>query len=1256
MLTLSISGTSDDGMHRAELDWQDGAVGQKAITTFSYDFDAEDTDKIRWYLEDFTEFPFEPSPSIASSTESLMIDIGRELFRLVFSDGDAARIWSMAKNRLSDVRVEVDADLTDLSGLPWELLCEPDSERHVALSSQAFVRTRLHAKASQKLGAPNGDGLRVLLVICRPGGNQDVPFRSVASRLVRGGADRMTGLDLDVLRPPTFGRLSEALRAAADAGRPYHVVHFDGHGAYLDVAHLVDQGNVVYSASEAGGGLPASALRSAISTAGPIRPGRHGYLIFEDPANQTNQQLVDGPTLGRLLKATQVPIVVLNACRSAYAEAPSVPVQGAEQAPKDPVPMDAEGRIRAYGSLAAEVADVGVPGVVAMRYNVHVVTAAQFAADLYAFLLSGKSLGEATTEARRRLAYDAKRYLTAELMPLQDWFVPVVFEATPLLLFSPANSAAPLITLKDSARVVSAQSAIIHDAADNANVQIDLPLPPESGFFGRDETLLAIDRAFDTHQAVLLRAYAGSGKSSTAAEFARWYQGTGGLDYSSHPERRPAPVIWSSFDHYLALDHLLDIVGDSCAGLLEARGILWHTITGRDQRRKVILQLLREIPVLWVWDNVEAVAGFPVGTRSNWSDAEQRELAEFLRDLIQRTQCKVLLTSRRGEHTWLGGMPIRITLPPMPMRESLQLAQGVAVRRGRHAAGVNWRPLLHYAAGNPLTITVLVGLALKENLASTAQIEGLVTRLRAGETALEAVEDVAQGRSRSLAASLDYGLTHAFTDAEREVLALLHLFRSTVYVHTLRVMGMSDILGDDAIPQLSDLTEETCDRLLKDCADSGMLTVVGSGMYTIHPALPWYLATLFTRIYDSHEGDRATRAYTRAVATLADYHLSTTSTNTGEGIFFMMRMEEANISHALTLARASGQWEAAADCLRCLNFLYDRMGRLSEWRQVVNEVAPDFIDPVSDGPLPGRERHWDSITSYRAQLALKAGDRSTATRLQRAIVAYGREYCANLLSADDELTGGQRATLRAFAVSCEHLGYILLEQGDASCLEFCVEALELFQRIGARHEQANLTYLIAMAYRSVPTVRDLGQARRWLNDSLELVERDDVLGRSRRLNELAAVELAQFYDRVDTGAPDSVLQEYITRAFHTLRGAVHIVPTDSLRDASRTHTLFGDLYLITRNTDDALRHYYQALKYAMSDSDRHSAGQVRVKIATILQLEGRFGDGLLYARAGLDDLKRAIPEPPTVERAITEGLITELEHQADIQNETNMEI
>ena len=98
---------------------------------------------------------------------------------------------------------------------------------------------------------------------------------------------------------------------------------------------------------------------------------------------------------------------------------------------------DVHARIRAYGSLAAEVADAGVPGVVAMRYNVYVVTAAQFAADLYAHLLAGRPLGQAATAARRALAADPARQITTTPVDLQDWAVPVVYEAAPLVLLRP---------------------------------------------------------------------------------------------------------------------------------------------------------------------------------------------------------------------------------------------------------------------------------------------------------------------------------------------------------------------------------------------------------------------------------------------------------------------------------------------------------------------------------------------------------------------------------------------------------------------------------------------------------------------------------------------------------------------------------------------------------------------------------------------------------------------------------------------------
>src|SRR5207237_8250304 len=35
---------------------------------------------------------------------------------------------------------------------------------------------------------------------------------------------------LTILNPPTFPALQQALRKAADAGQPFDVIHFDGHG------------------------------------------------------------------------------------------------------------------------------------------------------------------------------------------------------------------------------------------------------------------------------------------------------------------------------------------------------------------------------------------------------------------------------------------------------------------------------------------------------------------------------------------------------------------------------------------------------------------------------------------------------------------------------------------------------------------------------------------------------------------------------------------------------------------------------------------------------------------------------------------------------------------------------------------------------------------------------------------------------------------------------------------------------------------
>ncbi len=677
----------------------DGLARQTATARFPFELSRQDRADLRWYLEDYLQYPLDPAPTVAARVEQRMAEIGTELFKALFQSGDDARdLWAELRPRLNDTRVEIVAEVQEAATIPWELLRDPKTDAQLALRARAFVRAQPNPAQRPRLPRASGP-IRILLVICRPGRDDDVPFRSVASRLVKGLSDEARAVfQLDVLRPPTFERLSRVLHEAHAAGQPYHVVHFDGHGAYGLADKLVVGGNP-YSFADA-------------------RPGRHGYLAFENGALPDNTELVDGPALGRLLAEAGVPVLVLNACRSAHAdeeqrtknqeqsttetgrggEAETDQRKGVLHTPPPatpppdtptsatPPPDNPHEQVRAFGSLAQEVMDAGVAGVVAMRYNVYVVTAAQFVADLYAALAQGQTLGEAVTLGRKQLDAQPLRTIAYDPIALRDWPVPVVYEAAPIALFPRPERSAKLAINIGAADATPARGTL--DPA--------LPPQPDAGFFGRDETLLALDRAFDNQHVALLHAFAGSGKTTAAAEFARWYALTGGVE---------GPVLWTAFEQPKPLARVLDQLGQMFGPSLEQSGIHWLALDD-GQRRTVALQVLRQVPVLWVWDNVEPVAGFPAPADAILSDAEQRELAGFLR-AARETKAKFLLTSRRDERGWLNELPFRVAVPPMPTQERVQLTRALAERHGRRIADIDdWRPLLWYTQGNPLTITV----------------------------------------------------------------------------------------------------------------------------------------------------------------------------------------------------------------------------------------------------------------------------------------------------------------------------------------------------------------------------------------------------------------------------------------------------------------------------------------------------------------------------------------------------------------------
>lgn len=1210
--TLKIRQTpAGQGRHAIRLTLRrPGLPDLEGEATIEFSLSDGEQEDLRWYLEDYLQRGETVEPIVVEQIEAMMRARGIELYeRILEGSRDVRRIFDRVLDDLAELRVEINSGVAEAASIPWELMRDPASDSPIALRARAFVRLQSTPNIDFVRVPPAGEGrIRLLYVAARPGGTDDVALRAVANRLLQDlGGDRER-FEISALRPPTFEQLQRTLADAKAAGRPFHIVHFDGHGVYEDLnrTRWADWLKAI----------------NALTLGGRAK-GKHGYLLFEHPERELRP--VSGEELGRLLHDSDVPVLALNACQSAMHEATEKPAAAA----------DAHDAVRAIGSLAQAVIDQGIPAVLGMRYSVYVVTASQYVGELYRELAQGRPFGEAASAARKHLAHNPERWVGLEPRPLQDWFVPVVYEAAPIHLLEPAAGRGP--ALAPRAELDPAQA----DPALRRYV-------PDTGFIGRDETLLLLDRAFDREPVVLLHAYAGQGKSATAVEFARWYAMTGGLG--------PQPwVLLTSFEQPITLASALNQVGALFNPLLQANGIEWHARNEPAARRDLVMQILRQIPLLWIWDNVEPVAGFPAGRASLWTAEEQAELADFLKQvkLDRSTRARILLTSRRDEQGWLGGVPRRIAMPRMSRADAALLAQELGRERGldRRALG-HWGPLLDYCAGNPLTLRVIVGQAVRQGLASGAQIAGFVQALRDGEQAIQDV-DAAEGRDRSLAASLDYGFRHAFSGDELPIVALLHLFQGTVDVDALAWMGHKD--NEYALPQLQGKSKAQLAGLLDRAAEVGLLTHLGSTYYTIHPALPWYLKALYDQHYpltpalspqgrggrtlpSPSEGEglgvrvSPLRAWVEAMGALGNYYTEQYEAG-NRGVIQPLALEEANLLAARRAARGHGWWLAVLKAMQGLRSLYEYQGRTAEWARLVAEIVPDYCT-AGDDPIPGREEQYSLVMEYRVGLARQVErDLPRAAALQGKVVAWDRGQAAASLALppDAPLDAGQRNRIRTLGVSVFTLGQILREQGSPDCVARYQETIEYMQRIGDTAAEAIAHYNLGRAYDEVPAIRDLDAAEAAYRRALSLYAPEDKLYQSGAIKQIGMVHHERFREARGRGELDAVVLRHAQAAEQHYQQALALCPPSAVADLGPMHNELGNLYREVGQTEPAREHYERAAQYFEQSNNRHHAGVVRYNLALMYRdAAGRAATparrdllqrGLAYARASLRDFQ-----------------------------------
>ena len=642
-------------------------------------------------------------------------------------------------------------------------------------------------------------------------------------------------------------------------------------------------------------------------------------------------------------------------------------------------------------------------------------------------------------------------------------------------------------------------------------------------------------------------------------------------------------------------------IGHIFAPFLESKNTPWSDVNDPGQRRQLGLQLLREFPMLWIWDNIEPVAGFPEGTESQWTAGEQDELRDFLHQIKEdrASRVKILLTSRRDETKWLGGIPYRIAMPPMSDSDAAKLALKLGEGKKLNLSELaDWQPLLNYCSGNPLTLRILILQAVKAGVRGRPQFEAFVEGIRSGEQGIED-DDAQQGRDKSLGASLDYGFRQAFKGDELPIIALLHLFQGSVNIEALHLMGE---VGEHALPELKGRTKDDLFGLLERAKNIGHLTHLHTIWYSIHPALPWFLRQHFARHYDGQSGrstaQAALRAWTGAVGALGNhYHNQFSDGN--RSVIDLLELEEANLLHARRLAIRHGWSLPVTSCMQGLRSLYEYQTRLAEWARLVEEIKPNFCT-TDDEPILGCEEGYGLVLGYRISLArMHEYNLPKVASLQMKAVQFSRIQASRelALSADAPLDSQQRQRLHTLGVNILGLAQTLCEEGNAQCIKHFLEAIQLCRRIAAKSGAAVVEFNLGRAFMEIPTVRDLDAAEAAYRRAFDLCAPNDFLGRSRCIHRIGAVHHERFRNAQERYEPIETLIHFFDAAKECYLQGLQLCPKNALADLAPMHGQLGLLFDDAGQLDGARLHHEQSVQYFAEAGNHLDAGYARLNMA-----------------------------------------------------------
>jgi hypothetical protein len=208
-------------------------------------------------------------------------DLGTILWQAVFSSPEIERRYLACQAEAGTrkgLRLKLSIESPDLMVLPWEYLYDPGSQTFPALSPRTPITRYTNPRQQEPPPLAFDPPLRILLVSAEPSDQDAIDTESERKQIVQAMAHlQQSGkVEIETLEHATVRSLQTMLR------RPFHVLHYVGHGVYDKHTHV-------------------------------------GMLALEDARG--HEHAVSAAQLQYLLRDTTIRLTVLNACMTAHGAA-----------------------------------------------------------------------------------------------------------------------------------------------------------------------------------------------------------------------------------------------------------------------------------------------------------------------------------------------------------------------------------------------------------------------------------------------------------------------------------------------------------------------------------------------------------------------------------------------------------------------------------------------------------------------------------------------------------------------------------------------------------------------------------------------------------------------------------------------------------------------------------------------------------------------------------------------------------------------